>query len=360
MRPRLLFVYLQPTSFVLDDLESLGEHFDVRSFEFAPTTLSRIRTIPRLIGQRDWLKREVRNADIVFGWFADFHMVAPVRIGKKFGVPVVVALGGYDAVHLPRLNYGVFGSVWRAPLSRYVLKEASLLLPVAAALINSENDFEPGPEGSAQGVASHVPGLATPFYVIPTGYDQNAWPLGPQERNDSVCSVAIINDQRTFELKGIDLLFRAAERMPTVHFKIVGVNVDLLPWIQASHSPPPNVEIEPPRPRLELSDVYQSASVYAQISRSEGLPNALCEAMLSGCIPVVSRVGGMPHVVGDVGEVVDQPNIDRVVEALGNALKRTSVDRQAARSKIASSYSSEKRAERLRIAFNQLIQESKK
>ncbi len=359
MRPRLLFVYLQPTSFVNDDLESLSEHFDIRSFAFATLPLTKAGTITQWMRQYRWLRKEINHADVIFGWFADYHMVLPLRIGKKKNTPVVVALGGYDATHLPSLSYGVYDSIWRAPLARFVIRNVSMLVPVAEVLIRSDNEFEHGPKGASQGVVAHVKGFRTPYEVIPTGYDANAWPLGPDERDASVCSVAIVNDRRTFKLKGLDLLIKAAARMPFVSFKIVGVSDVLLPWIRTSYSPTVNVEIEPPRAREVLSEVYRWSSVYAQLSRSEGLPNVLCEAMLSGCVPVVSRVGGMPNVVGEVGEVVDEPRVENVVRAIEVALARPRNDRKQARKLIAARFSREQRSRQLRDLLNRMIQEGK-
>ena len=42
---------------------------------------------------------------------------------------------------------------------------------------------------------------------------------------------------------------------------------------------------------------------------SEGFPNALCEAMLSGCIPIVSNVGAMPKIVKETGYLLLKKDI---------------------------------------------------
>ena len=49
--------------------------------------------------------------------------------------------------------------------------------------------------------------------------------------------------------------------------------------------------------RARLLEYYRRAKVYCQPSRREGLPGALCEAMLCGCYPVVTGTGGMPEAV---------------------------------------------------------------
>src|SRR5690606_1217161 len=165
----------------------LGERYDVRLFPFeahqAAGTVARAQALQRLAAeQRRWLRAEAPHADVILSWFADYHAVLPVRIGRALGVPVAVVLGGFDAIHVPELGYGVYGSRWRAPLARYVLRHADLLLPVSASLVESEDRFTTWPEARRQGIHAHVPGLTTPYAVVPTGYEPEAWPMGPAER----------------------------------------------------------------------------------------------------------------------------------------------------------------------------------
>src|SRR5208282_4419822 len=52
-------------------------------------------------------------------------------------------------------------------------------------------------------------------------------------------------------------------------------------------------------PRAELADLYAAADVFFLPSFSEGLSNALLEAMSSGLAPLASRVGGTAETVVD-------------------------------------------------------------
>ena len=54
-----------------------------------------------------------------------------------------------------------------------------------------------------------------------------------------------------------------------------------------------------------LNDYYRRASVYVQASAHEGFGLSVAEGMLAGCIPVTTRAGALPEVVGDVGIQVD-------------------------------------------------------
>ena len=255
MRPRLLYSYLAPTSFVRDDLALLRERYDVSAFEFGTggaTSLAR-----GLWRQRRWLDAEAPRADAVVGWFADYHMVLPLERARRRGIPLAVMLGGFDAACLPQLKYGVFCSRWRGPLARRVLRGASLLLPVAGALVQSRNAFGGAPEATDQGVVAHVEGLSTPAAVVPTGYDPEAWQPGQASRSQSVCAVALISDWRTFQIKGADLLLDAARQLPEVAFEFVGVSPEFRQRLEQKEVLPPNMSLHPPVAREALAEVYR-------------------------------------------------------------------------------------------------------
>lgn len=335
-RPRILFVAGAPTSFVRDDLALLGERYDVM-----PLWFDGRQVVRSAAAQVRYLR--AAEVDLVFGWFADYPLVLPVRWARSRGIPSVVALGGYDAVRLPGLEYGVFESRWRAPLARDVCRQATHLVPVAGALLASTNAYATWPRPSPQGVRVHVPRLDTPATVIPTGYDPEAWPLGPAQRAPSVLTVAHVSDERTYRLKGLPLLAAAAAALPEVPFEVVGV----APAV-AERALPSNLTLRPPVPREDLAASYAAASVYAQPSLSEGLPNALCEAMLAGCIPVTSPVGAMPEVTAEIGRTVPRPEAPALAEAIADALADADSDaggtlRVAARERIVEGYSRERR-----------------
>lgn len=347
-KPRLLFIFLKPTSFVKDDRALLEEHYDVRAFHFkAEKATSAIGLGELWLRQLRWLLQQLPEADLVLGWFADYHVALPVLLAQWFDVPTAVVLGGMDCNWLPEYNYGVWDSRWRAPLVRWLVKRTDLLPTVSPTLIESEERFSKWPEQRRNGIRVHVPDLQTPHPVVPLGFCPADWPMGPEQRDDIVTTVALIDSWRTFKVKGVDLFLATARRMPDVSFRIVGVSSDFAALLRREEDVPANVEMNPPRPREALSDVYRETAVYAQLSRVEAFGLVVGEAMLSGCIPVVSAVGQPPELVGDVGEVVQRPDPDDIAEAVHSALSKNEARRGATRTRIAECFSMAQRTEAL-------------
>jgi glycosyltransferase involved in cell wall biosynthesis len=110
------------------------------------------------------------------------------------------------------------------------------------------------------------------------------------------------------------MIAQVAPRLPDCEYLIVGARHGSLP------DRPANVVEVPFIPNEELPAHYGEASFYLQLSVSEGFGNALCEAMLCGCIPVVSEVGAMPEIVGDAGVVVPKRDVDVLEGHLQRAL----------------------------------------
>lgn len=347
-QPRLLFVYLKPNSFVEEDWQTLQEHYDVRPFHFDADEATSALGLARLwTRQAWWLLRELPSADLVYVWFADHHAALPVLMAPWYDVPTAVVLGGMDCNWLPELDYGVWESRWRAPLVRWVVRHADVLPTVSPSLIEDEERYSNWPERRRNGIRVHVPDLETPHPVISLGFRPDEWPMGPAQRPDTITTAALVDSWRTFRVKGHDLFLAAARQMPEVSFRIVGVSSDFAAALRAKEGIPDNVALLPPRPRVELQTVYQETSVYAQLSRVEAFGLVVGEAMLSGCVPVVSAVGQLPALVGDTGMLVERPDPDAIAEDLRDALDRDAEARRAARTRIEEQFSMARREERL-------------
>ena len=91
-----------------------------------------------------------------------------------------------------------------------------------------------------------------------------------------------------------------------------------------------------------LRTVFAHHAVFALPSRTEAAPRALMEAMAGGLVPVVSAVGDMPLMVGDVGTVVDSfdPVLwsEALLAALEMAPQQAAQARERARDRALSAF----------------------
>lgn len=301
--------------FVQDDIDLLGRHFRLDVYIGHGVR-----------GAWEHARRAMR-ADVSISWFGSvytFFLVLGARLGRRRSI---VILGGADTANRPDLDYGIWRSRWKGLLLGHALRRADRILAVDMSL---------------RAVLEESTGRRWEMIqAVPTGYDAALWEPGPT-KEPVVLSVARCDTPAKAVVKGIDRMIAAARAMPEVSFRIIGLENEAMRAYAGTV--PANVVLSGPLPRLDLLGEYQRAAVYCQLSRSEGLPNALCEAMLCGCVPVGSRVGGIPTAIADCGFLVN--DADDPVElraALESALAATETLGPRARARIAEGFSRERR-----------------
>ena len=153
-------------------------------------------------------------------------------------------------------------------------------------------------------------------------------------------------------LKGIDLIIEAAPFFPDYKFIIVGVDkVDSL--ITKSK----NVIVLPKESNENLINYYSKSKFYLQLSMAEGFPNALCEAMLCECVPIVSNVFSMPEIIDNSGFVLMKRDLNLLKEVLTSAIGTdTNAHGKNAREVIAKNYSLLERELKLSMLIEHLLQ----
>lgn len=323
-RPTILFTASFRAPFIDDDLRILRKHFDVRPVIAAGWSVP-LRYL-----------RELPEARVTFSWFASVYSSILVSLAKLFGRRTIIVLGGVDLAKEKELSYGIWNSRWKSILVRYGLTHADAVLAVDDSLKREAIQ-------RAQYDGSNIT-------TVPTGYDSEFWkPQG--EKKPLVLTVASCPDMARIKLKGIDLFLRVARRLPDTRFRMIGIR----PHIAAFLDIPPNVEYFSSIPREMVLPSYQESKVYCQLSYREGLPNALCEAMLCECVPVGSDVGGIPSAIGEAGFLASYNDEVQISETIQRALATPPEHGKKARERIVTHFSLSQREAALRRAVIDLL-----
>lgn len=291
----ILFVHNHPSKFVQIDLELLRRRFQVNEWY----QKSRLINVPALA-------RAVSQSDLVFGWFASWHTLFPACLARALKRPVILVIGGYDTANLPEIGYGS----QRGGIKRWVARSA--MDSATRLIVNSQSA-----RNEAIRNARIKPDRIT---VIYHGIEASALEnIKPKEN----LAITVANvDRGNLLRKGLEPFVRAARLIPECEFDIIGAWRDrAIRHLQALASP--NVQFTGWLSEADLRGYLSRASVYVQPSLHEGFGLAVAEAMLHQCVPVVTRVGALPEVVGDAGVYIDSPEPQAIAGGVRLALKMT-------------------------------------
>ena len=253
--------------------------------------------------------REAWHADAVLSWFVSVHTVVPLLVARLRGRPVALIPGGYEVADAPEIPYGWRGSWWRRHAVALLMRMARRVLAVSPAIAESIRETAPG---------------VSPR-LVPNAIERPVESGVPASRRTYDVATSIISvDEPTRRRKGIDLFVAVAQRLPARRFLVVGD----LDWPGLPANVHVTGRLDPDAAERMLGD----ARVYLQPSRGyEAFGSALLEAMARGVTPVVTDVGGMPWVVGDVGYVVRPDDVDAIVTAIESALAAPCAEASARR-----------------------------
>jgi glycosyltransferase involved in cell wall biosynthesis len=308
MAKKIIYCYPDISTFIKKDLDLIKKSFPIADYSFNPS--KKIFVPFRFLHQLFFLLKNIFTAHLIICRFVGYHSFLPALIGKLTGIPVLLILGGTECHYFPKYNYGGFTNKIYAIFIRLSYKFCSHISPVHESLVISDYDYDES--GSPkQGYLYFCPGVTSPVTPIYNGYDSSKfYPKEVAREKNSFLTVAINFDGREYYRKGIDLIFLAAPHLPDATFTIIG---DSKEW---SSEIPNNVKIIPYIPNDKLPEFYSQNEFYLQLSLAEGFPNALCEAMLCGCIPVGSNVFGIPFIINDTGFILPKRDDQMLVELL--------------------------------------------
>ena len=345
-KKQIIFIYTGFSTFVKKDYDFFQKQSTVKGYFFKPVK-GLFAFILQGIDMELFLLRHIWETDILYCWFAGYHSFLPALFAKLFNKKMVIIVGGNDAVSIPEIKYGVFYKKdLRALAAKWSYKWADLILPVHKSLIEGVNTYA-DKKGIKTGVKSFVKNIKSTFVELPTGYNSTEWfCYDGEQKQKNALTIANIESKKTYIGKGIDLFLEVAREIPDATFTIIGVHDNMFDYISSKKTE--NVLLlEYMKNKDDLINHFRRAKTYCQFSLTEGLPNAVCEAMLCECIPVGSNVNGIPDGIGGNGFILTERNVGKAVELVKQAFNANSNLGKKARKHIIKNYPNEKREEAL-------------
>lgn len=318
---RILFIHNSLTEFVRLDLEALRKHYDVtehyeKSLYINPAAL--------------W--REVREHDLVFGWFASWHTFLPLLMASIKHKPSVLIVGGYDVAKMPEIGYGHQRGGLKRWVSRRTMRFASRLITNS---VYSRDEAIKNAAVPREQISACYHGVPDQFGSLPSG---------PRAR----MALTVGNvDRDNLQRKGHEPFVRAAALLPDVNFVLVGNwKDDAIDHLRSIATP--NVTFAGRVTNDALLNYYRQAAVYVQPSLHEGFGLSVAEAMLAGCVPVTTGAGALAEVTGECGLRLNSPEPAAIAHGVQTALAFPEAARGAIRARILEEFPMSRRREQLR------------
>lgn len=305
MRPtRVAWVqHEHPSTFTELDRRLLGDTFEIEPLPYPG----------RITMRWCWQSfRAVRRADAVYAFFASEHAAVPFAIGRLLRRRLILVPAGYDYAYLPERRYGLRANR-RGWLPWLLGSWADVALPISEQTRSEFLDLVPLAAGR------------TELAYLPV--DPAEW-LSPEVDRlpDRAVTFGYI-DEEAFGRKGIDRFVALARADPEREYVLGGT---IAPEVLAriGRERPPNLKLTGFLSHEELRRLLWSSSVYIQLSWHETFGVAMAEAMLCGCVPLISESPALNEVAGRWAVVSADPSEDcsRVNDAFERARTMSRAD----------------------------------
>ena len=318
---RIFFLHSGNEQFVKIDRDLLQVSYDVHDFYAAHKFPADFFRYIRGLG----------NADILFGWFASWNAFWALLLARALRKPSVLVIGGYDVARLPEADYGHQRGGLEKWISRWAMGLADTLLPFSHY---SQQEAE-------KNAGISIIKMNMIYLGVPDSF--GALPLLPKEK--MILTVGKV-EWSNLKRKGLEPFVRSAAYLPDAQFVLVGDWADRsIEYLRSIASK--NVVFTGRISDEELAGYYRRAAVYVQASLHEGFGLSVAEAMLAGCIPVTTRAGSMPEVVGECGLYCDSPDPAEIARVVELALDSSPTLRGQARERILDHFSLQQRQQLL-------------
>jgi len=280
---KIVFVAKHKRTFVEQDFEILSRHYKVT------------RTVS---------KKEIKESDGVFCWFASKHAIKPLMLTKHYKKPFIIVTGGYDvAYHKGEQKYGLATSPILRRIPKKILKNSTRILAVSKFNMEEAKRITNNPN------ISYVPN-GIPLHNTPPDY---------KKKEDIVITAGFIN-KTSYWRKGLNSFIRVADLMPRYDFYHIGrISGDDL-----SRMAKKEIKEAPDNMHFlgyvdGIDEWYRKAKVYCQLSAYESFGLSVIEAMDRGCNTVVMNNGALPEIVGQYGYV--SKNDEDIIMNVEKAMK---------------------------------------
>ncbi len=330
------------SSFVKKDLETLKQYYNIDPIQPRAFIVPWFGKSPLGIFK---LFFKIMKCDLVFCWFADINAFYSVLFAKIFRKKSIIVVGGVDAACEYSIGYGYFCKFFPRLVVTSLYRMVDKILVVDHSLKRNLIKYLPFKKI-----------VNNKTFIVPTGYDSKEWTPTSKPKENTVLTVGTVNTNTLFR-KGFITFIQAARKFPKTKFVLVGklslpirTILSLVNFHSGSVSSlhlPENLKLTGFVSKEELLKYYRKAKVYCQLSLFEGLPNALCEAMLCECVPVGTFANGIPKAIGNIGFYVKFEEISSIVEGIRKALNTNSNLGALARKRIIAKFTLDKRKREL-------------
>jgi glycosyltransferase involved in cell wall biosynthesis len=243
-------------------------------------------------------------------------------LARLLNRPSVLVIGGYDVANMPEIGYGHQRGGLKKWISRWTIYNATSLLTFSQF---SKQEIQRNVTIPGNRIRMAYIGFNDPFGSLPvTSKEKLVLTTGNIERGN-------------LYRKGHLAFAQAAALLPHVQFVLAGAWRDETA-AQLIAQDLPNLIVTGWLEPNELLEYYRRASVYVQASQHEGFGMAVAEAMLAGCIPVVTRVGALPEVVGDTGIYLESQTPEAIASGIQKAMGFGIEARAQARERVLSHF----------------------
>jgi len=359
METRRTLTYIKPSNspFIITDQKLLEKHYNIIPF-LVKQRGKKSKFFMDLFSLAFFLLRNTGNSEIFICWFGDYHAAIMVLVGRILKKKSIIIAGGQEAICYKELGKGVYLKKIRGWCVKYALRNATLILPNHASLIYHENFFYNPDNPHIDGIRHYIKDIKGEIIVVPNGIDFSRIDRNPEIKKipNLVLTVGSMNTKADFYNKGFDLFIELSRLHPDKEFVLIGVRKAYLGWIEENFkvSEIKNLLFIPTFcPDEILTDYFNKAKVYLQVSITEGMPVSLGEAMLCECIPVGSNVNGIPDAIADTGVLVYKRDVNELSEALSKAFKLNTG--ATARKHTLEHFSMAQREEKLIAAIQSII-----